>query len=289
MTIPSPTHPAPARMATPAVVADATPLDVSHLDISLGSTPILSDISARVTAGESVALLGANGSGKSTLVKACLGIHPATAGTVRLFGTDVARRRDVPWDRVGYVPQRIAVSSGVPATAAEVVASGLLGPRRPFADRGRRARERALAALDAVGLADRAGHHVQVFSGGQSQRVLIARALVREPDLLLLDEPLAGIDRASRERLAEILLGLHAQGLTLVTVLHEMAELAAVVKRTVVLADGRVVHDGAPTDPHPGQVHPGDAGCEHLHPHISDERAPHHAPVLRSGVSGGRP
>ena len=277
----------PAPTAAVPGTTTAAPLDVSHLDVVLGSTPVLTDVSVRVAAGEAVGLLGPNGSGKSTLVKTCLGIHPATSGSVRLFGVDVTRRRDVPWDRVGYVPQRVAASSGVPATALEVVRSGLLGPRHPFADRGRRATAAAMAALETVGLADRADDHVQVFSGGQAQRVLIARALVREPDLLVLDEPLAGIDRASRERLAETLLGLRAQGLTLVTVLHEMAELTAVVGRTVVLADGEVVHDGTPGDPHPGQVHPGDAGCEHLHPHVSDEVVPHHAPVLRSATLGG--
>ena len=81
-----------------------------------------------------------------------------------------------------------------------------------------------MTALDAVGLAHRAGDHVQVFSGGQAQRVLIARALVRSPELLILDEPLAGIDRASRESLAEILLGLRERGLTLVTVLPRSAQ-----------------------------------------------------------------
>ncbi|MDK8835926.1 ATP-binding cassette domain-containing protein, partial [Actinomyces urogenitalis] len=176
---------------------DPDPVVVEDASVVLGSTLILSGINLTVAAGQSVALLGANGSGKSTLVKTVLGLNPLWAGCVRLFGHDVTHRCGVAWNRVGYVPQRVGASSGVPATALEVVRSGLLDSRHPFADRGRRARERALAALDAVGLADRAGDHVQVFSGGQSQRVLIARALVRDPDLLILDEPLAGIDRAS--------------------------------------------------------------------------------------------
>ena len=109
-------------------------------------------------------------------------------------------------------------------------------------------------ALDAVGLAHRAKDHVQIFSGGQAQRVLIARALVRSPQLLLLDEPLAGIDRASRQALAEILASLHDRGLTLITVLHEMGELSDVVERAVVLVEGRVsadgpAHDLAPSSP----------------------------------------
>ena len=130
-------------LAGPAAVP---PVVVTGLSVVLGSTLILSGIDLTVTSGESVALLGANGSGKSTLVKTVLGLNPARTGSVRLFGHDVERRSRVPWSRIGYVPQRVAAASGVPATALEVVRSGLLGPRRLFADRGRRARERAMAA-----------------------------------------------------------------------------------------------------------------------------------------------
>ncbi|WP_250708000.1 metal ABC transporter ATP-binding protein, partial [Actinomyces sp. 217892] len=148
------------------------PVQAEGVCVVLGDSLVLDGVDLLVRAGESVALLGANGSGKSTLVRTVLGLLPVASGTVRLFGADVTSRRDVAWDRVGYVPQRIGSASGVPATALEVVRSGLLGPRRPLADRGRRAREAAMSALDAVGLAHRAEDHVQVFSGGQMQRVL---------------------------------------------------------------------------------------------------------------------
>lgn len=264
---------------------NSLPIEVNNLDVILGATRILSNVNLRVASGESVALLGANGSGKSTLVKALVGINPLSAGSVKLFGTEVTHRRQVPWQRVGYVPQRVAASSGIPATALEVVRSGLIGPHHPFADRGRKARAAAMAALEAVHLADRAHDHVQVFSGGQAQRVLIARALVRSPELLLMDEPLAGIDRDSREALAQTLQGLRDQGITLVTVLHEMAELRPIVERSIILADGQVIHDGDPSLEHQQAAHPGEVGCEHLHPHSSDEIPPHHAPVLESGLS----
>ena len=279
--------------APPAGSGAVPPVVVTGLSVVLGSTPILSGIDLTVTSGESVALLGANGSGKSTLVKAILGLNPIRAGRVRLFGHDVAHRSRVPWSRIGYVPQRVAAASGVPATALEVVRSGLLGPRRLFADRGRRARERAMAALDAVGLAHRARDHVQVFSGGQAQRVLIARALVRDPELLVLDEPLAGIDRASRQALAEILTSLHDRGLTLITVLHEMGELSDVVERAVVLDEGRIRHDGPARDLAPSRHdhaqhdvvgHDRLDDCEHGHPHGRTAPAAHHAPALTTRV-----
>lgn len=262
--------------------SEGIPLEVSHLDVTLGASDILHDVSLTVHSGETVALMGANGSGKSTLVRACLGIIPVTSGTVRLFGKELDRPNGVEWDRLGYVPQRVTAASGVPATALEVVRSGLLGPKRLWADRGRKARAAAMEALASVDLADRANDHVQVFSGGQSQRVLIARALVRHPDLLVLDEPLAGIDHDSREALATILGRLHEQGITIVSVLHEMGELESLVERAVVLRDGRVAHDGEPPRPEPGHDAP---GHDHVHPHKSPEPGPHHAPVLRTELS----
>lgn len=246
--LPSPA-PSPGTGPDSGTGSDAEIVSVRDVGVVLGTTLVLDGVDVGVRAGESVALLGANGSGKSTLIRTILGLHPVRTGTVRLFGHDVSRRRSVPWHRVGYVPQRVGANATVPATALEVVRSGLLSPGHPFADRGRRAARRALEALDAVGLAHRAGDRVEIFSGGQSQRVLIARALVRRPELLLLDEPLAGIDRSSRESLAGILTDLLARGLTLVTVLHEMGELSDVVERAVVLEEGRVVSDGPVRSP----------------------------------------
>lgn len=271
----------------------------------MGSTHILHQVSLTVERGESVALLGANGCGKSTLIKACLGLYPLADGDVQLFGASLSKRRQVPWMQVGYVPQRVSATAGVPATALEVVRSGLLGPGRPFASWGGAAKAQALEALAQVGLAKRANDHVQVFSGGQAQRVMIARALVRRPQLLFLDEPLAGVDRASRQGLADCLAQLREQGITLVTVLHEMGELAGLVDRTVTLADGRVVasrslgaHEpgrdsgrksGRDQGWEPGHEPEPDCGpepdcepdCDHLDPHsAAPAYVHHHAPNL---------
>ncbi|TFH53048.1 metal ABC transporter ATP-binding protein [Actinomyces viscosus] len=291
---PSPSLTAPS--GSPRAASSALAVRVRDLRVVLGASLILDDVSLAVGAGESVALLGANGSGKSTLVKAILGLVPPAGGSIEVLGTPITRRRKVPWGRIGYVPQRIGAGSGVPATALEVVRSGLLGPRNPWADRGRGARRRAMAALDAVGLAHRAGDHVQVFSGGQAQRVLIARALVRSPELLILDEPLAGIDRASRESLATILQGLRAQGLTLVTVLHEMGELAEVVQRAILLQDGRLVADGPAGEvAHLRDAGIGPSGRHRYHgdrgDHHPDAGGPpaHHAPVLDHRLPEARP
>ena len=234
------------------------------LVVTLGGTRILRGIDLEVADGEVVALLGANGSGKSTLVRALVGVVPITAGRVELFECPLGRT--VEWRRIGYVPQRVSAGSGVPATAGEVVASGLLTNRRLRLPRHSAAA--ASAALDLVGLADQANRAVRELSGGQQQRVLIARALIRKPDLLLLDEPVAGVDLPSQQAFAQALTRLTEQGTTVLVVLHELGALAPLVRRAVVLRHGAVVHDGAP--PVASPEHGGDRH-DHVHPHPTAE------------------
>ena len=222
-----------------------------------------------VSAGEVVAVLGANGSGKSTVVRAVVGLLPLAGGTLELFGTPRDRFRE--WSRLGYVPQRGGATTGVPATVREVVATGRLARsglrRRSAADR--RAVE---VALETVGLADRARDSVGTLSGGQQQRVLIARALTCEPELLVLDEPTAGVDLASQAALAETLRTLVARGTTVVLVAHELGPMHPLISRAVTMSEGRVLHDGPP--PEPDHLHLHDP--EHAHPvhEVRDSTAP---------------
>jgi zinc transport system ATP-binding protein len=240
--------------------APAPAVEARGVHVHLGASHILRGVDLTVERGEVVALLGANGSGKSTLVRTLVGVLPPSAGTVQVLGHPLGNA--VPWGDVGYVPQRVSAATTVPSTAAEVVASGLLHGRRLRLPRGWRSRVHD--ALGLVGLADRAHDATSRLSGGQQQRVLIARALVREPELLVLDEPVAGVDRPSQEAFAETMTRLVRGGLTVLVVLHELGELAPLVTRAVVLRHGRVVHDGTPPRPHGGH----DAvGHEHQHPH----------------------
>jgi zinc transport system ATP-binding protein len=229
----------------------------------------VSGVDLVVQPGEVVAVLGANGSGKSTVVRAVVGLLPLASGTLELFGVPRARFRQ--WTRLGYVPQRAGATTGVPATVREVVATGRLarsGLRRRSAE-DRRAVE---AALETVGLADRARHSVGTLSGGQQQRVLIARALTCEPELLVLDEPTAGVDLASQAALADTLRTLVGRGTTVVLVAHELGPMHPLISRAVTMADGRVLHDGAP--PEPDHLHLHDP--EHAHPvhEVRDTTAP---------------
>ncbi|MFC0532592.1 metal ABC transporter ATP-binding protein [Phytohabitans kaempferiae] len=235
---------------------------MAHGVVAYGDRPVLRDVSLRVASGEVVAILGANGSGKSTLIRAVLGLNPLRAGSIALFGTPLRRFRQ--WHRIGYVPQRIGAGSGVPATVREVVASGRLARRGLFRPPGATDRAVVMAALHAVGLADRAGDPVATLSGGQQQRTLIARALAGQPELLVLDEPTAGVDAASQDAFAEALHGFVTGGGTVLLVAHELGPLQPLVGRAVVVHDGRIAHDGACPPPAGHHALP---GHDHVHPH----------------------
>ncbi|MFF7351391.1 MULTISPECIES: metal ABC transporter ATP-binding protein [Streptomyces] len=234
----------------------------------LGARPVLRGIDLTVGRGEVVALLGANGSGKSTAIRTIIGQVPVSGGTIELFGTP--RRAFRAWARVGYVPQRTTAAGGVPATVTEIVSSGRLSRTR-FGIFRRADRDAVHRALELVGMADRAKDSVNALSGGQHQRVLIARALVAEPELLIMDEPMAGVDLASQEVLARTLREQVAAGTTVLLVLHELGPLEPLIDRAVVLRDGCVLHDGPP--PHAVGQH-ALPGHDHVHPHAPVDTEP---------------
>jgi zinc transport system ATP-binding protein len=234
--------------------------------VALGGREILHDISVRVEPGEFVAVLGANGSGKTTLVRALVGLVPLSRGSLEVFGTPLARFRD--WPRLGYVPQRLSVGGGVPSTVREVVASGRLGRARRLRPLGAADRAAIDHALEDVGLLDRAGDAVATLSGGQQQRVLIARALAGEPEVLVLDEPTAGVDADSQDTLAGALGHLSNAGGSVVLVAHELGPLAQHIGRAIVLGSGRVLSDGPPPEPEGHHAAPDHV---HVHPHETPE------------------
>ncbi|MGI8577661.1 MAG: metal ABC transporter ATP-binding protein [Nocardioidaceae bacterium] len=221
-------------------------VQVTDGSIALGGRPVLRGIDLSVRRGQVVAVLGSNGSGKSTLVRGLMGLTPWVRGDVRLFETPLGRFHD--WKRVGYVPQRQTASSGVPATVTEVVAAGRLSRRKPLMPLRQADRCAVRRAIRAVELQEMQHEVVGHLSGGQQQRVLIARALAGEPELFVLDEPNAGVDRHNQLALATTLRPLVAGGTTVFVVLHEIGPLADLIDRAVVLRDGRVSYDGPPPD-----------------------------------------
>ena len=206
---------------------------------------VLRGVDLDVAEGDVLAVLGPNGAGKSTLVKALLGLVPLARGRTEIFGEPPAGFRD--WKRIGYVPQRLPMGGGVPATVREVVASGRVARRSRWlpallTDRtaDRAAVDRALAA---TGLTEHARDSAHLLSGGQQQRVLIARALAGEPDVLVMDEPTAGVDSRNQAALASALHDLAGTGRTVVLVTHELGPMEPLITRTLELGHGRVVRD----------------------------------------------
>jgi zinc transport system ATP-binding protein len=228
--------------------APVSPLQLTGGSVAIGGRPILRGIDLTVETGDFVALMGANGSGKTTLVRALTGLLPRSAGELRLFGTPI--REYAAWSRIGCVPQRSTASSGVPTSVWEVVASGRLTHRKLLRPLSKRDRAAIDHALDVVRMSDRRHDGVTELSGGQQQRVLIARALAGEPDLLVLDEPTAGVDLPSQQALADALGRLKADGATVVLVAHELGPLAPLVDRAVLMRDGRIAYDGPPLADH---------------------------------------
>ncbi len=192
--------------------------------------------------GEVVALLGPNGSGKSTLVRGLLGLTEQHGGEVLLFGTPRSASPSTP---ASGTSRSAPLSSSVRATVPEIVAVGRL-PHRPWwAPRPARTARRRRGHRR--GGARRPGREeVATLSGGQQRRVLIARALAARPDLLVMDEPTAGVDAANQHALAEVLRRLAADGTSMVVVTHELDALHDVVTRIVCMDAGHVDFDGTP-------------------------------------------
>ena len=212
-----------------------SPLDLTKASFGYAGKRVVDAITVSIESGDVVALLGPNGSGKSTLVKGILGLADLQGGTLTRNAT------------IGYVPQRHSLSNAVRATVTEIVATGRL-TRRPWWKSATAADDQAVAeAIAAVGLADRARDEVSALSGGQQRRVLIARALASDPQVLVMDEPTAGVDDANQAILAGVLADLAAQGRTLLIVTHEMDALAEVVTRIVCLDRGHLDFDGSPS------------------------------------------
>jgi zinc transport system ATP-binding protein len=224
-----------------------------------GGPTVLEGVNVEIRRGEFVTIAGPNGGGKTTLLRVALGLERPTRGEAYLLGEPADRVRDRY--RIGYLAQRTRLGIDAPATVSEVVAAGRVARRglvRPF---GRADRAAVEAAIGRVGLLDRATVPIQRLSGGQQQRAYIAKALAGEPELLVLDEPTAGVDVDAQEAFGAFLGELHqALGVTILYVSHEFGAVERYVER-VVLVRGGIVFDGPPSElpahwHDPSHVHP---------------------------------
>lgn len=219
-----------------------SPFAISGLTVGYGEKPVIYSLDFVVPRGSMVAIVGPNGAGKSSLIKAALNIIPRISGEVTVFGLPFAEQRHL----VAYVPQRANVDWDFPATALDVVMMGLYREIGPFRFARRRHRDKALSALQHVGMEAFAARQIGQLSGGQQQRVFLARALVQDAELTLLDEPLAGVDAATEKTIMRVLKELNQAGKTVICVHHDLATLADYFDHLLLLnvrkiADGPLV------------------------------------------------
>jgi manganese/zinc/iron transport system ATP- binding protein len=193
-------------------------LEITDLTVAYGEKPVLWDVDLEVPAGTLLAIVGPNGAGKTTLIKAILGLVEPAAGQVRIHGKAYSEQRQM----VAYVPQRGSVDWDFPTSVLDVVMMGSYGAlgwlRRP----GRRERELALEALDKVGMRAFANRQISQLSGGQQQRTFIARALIQDADVYLMDEPFQGVDATTERAIILLLQELRAAGKTVAVVHHDL-------------------------------------------------------------------
>jgi ABC-type Mn2+/Zn2+ transport system ATPase subunit len=228
---------------TPLTSAPGDPaVEASAATFSYGAGAVLRDIDLALPADATTCLVGPNGSGKTTLLHGIAGLMVPIAGRIRVLGTDPVSARS----RIAYVLQSTRLGGHLPVTVREIVAMGhyaRLGLTGRLTTRDRAQVERAMQRMEVDGLARR---HMTELSGGQRQRVLLAQALVPQADILLLDEPVTGLDLPSQDRIGAVLDEERERGATIVLTTHDLADAARADH--VVLVAGRVVAAGPPAE-----------------------------------------
>ncbi len=258
----------------------APALEVRGLTVERGGRTVLDDVSLAVPEGDLLGVLGSNGSGKTTLFRAILGMQACWKGQVLLFGRGPGEFGPIV-PLIGYVPQSVPLDPNFPASVRDVVAMGAIPKRLARAgealvgggDARRRARgpgEAADAALGAAGLSHLAERRIGELSGGEQRRVFIARALVKDPPLIILDEPVAGVDAESQEQFYDVMGGINDErGITVLWSSHDMEAMEGRAKSVACLdrkllfhgpcgkffADGRAVGAYAESAAHAAECH----------------------------------
>jgi manganese/iron transport system ATP-binding protein len=205
-------------------------LDIRHLSVQYGQTLVLDDLNFHLHAGERVAVVGPNGAGKSTLFKVVAGVLAPTSGEVQIYGGGPSKHICI-----AYIPQRTQVDWNFPVSVADVVMMGRSAKMKPFSIPMRADYEAVHKALGIVDLLDLEKRQISQLSGGQQQRMFIARALAQEAELILMDEPLAGLDAPSQEGVLALLEVLHQQKVTVMVATHDLTQAADYFDRILLL------------------------------------------------------
>lgn len=189
-------------------------VNIDNVSYRFNSTLVLENISFTVDKGDFVGIIGPNGAGKTTLFRSMLGLLEDYQGRITFFGKDIRKNRNI-LQKIGYIPQKNSTDQGFPATVEEIVSLGITG-RRP-------SKNKINHAIETVGLFDQKTKRIGELSGGQQQRVLIAKALANEPELLILDEPVTGIDLKTQNKFYVLLKKLNEENkITIIWASHDL-------------------------------------------------------------------
>lgn len=216
--------------------------DIDKISLHFGNELILDNVTFQVRRGDFLALIGPNGSGKSTLIRLVLGLLSPDSGRIRVLGQDLADFHD--WQRIGYVPQKITdLDPLFPASVREVVAMGLLSDKKWPRFLNSHDETTIDEALDLMEMRRYKDRRVWALSGGQQQRVFIARALASRPEILVLDEPTAGVDGATQERFYDMLERVNREnGVTMILVTHDIGVVTKHVNKLACLNQKLIFH-----------------------------------------------
>ncbi|HBL45653.1 MAG TPA: manganese ABC transporter ATP-binding protein [Planctomycetaceae bacterium] len=219
------------------------PLSVYDLTVAYHRKPVIWDVSFDIPPGKLIGIIGPNGAGKSTLLKAVMDLIPKASGRVQIFGKSYQKNRH----RVGYVPQRESVDWDFPVDALDVVTMGLYKEIGWCLPVRKKHKVRAMEALERVGIADYARRQISQLSGGQQQRTFLARALVQNADLYLMDEPFAAVDAATEKAIVQILQEMKESGKTALVIHHDLQTVPEYFDY-VILLNMRVIDHGLTAD-----------------------------------------
>ncbi len=209
-------------------------INVENLTFEYTDTAILKNVNFKLYKGDFLGIIGANGAGKSTLIKLILGLLSPDSGKISLFGTDFIKARK----KIGYVPQKAnSFNTDFPATVKEVVRANLFAEKVLFKPYTKKDDEKVNSALELVGMLQHKDKLIGSLSGGEQQRVFIARALVRKPELLLMDEPTVGIDAKSVHDIMDIIKKLNKNGMTIIMTNHDTPSLLEVSNKLLIFCE----------------------------------------------------
>ena len=225
--------------------SSAVPLvELSEVSSSYGNTVALENVSLKIHPGQFMAIVGPNGGGKTTLLRTILGMVPVSSGKVLLRGQHLARGS---LEHIGYVPQLEAIDWNFPITVEEVIAMGFFVKNRWFCAIGEKEKKKLHNIMERLNLTGLGNRHIRELSGGQQQAVFIGRALLGDPELILLDEPASGLDIRSRDDVIHFLHEINHQGVAIVLTAHDLNWVAAHLPWAVCL-NHRLIAEGRPEE-----------------------------------------